>query len=333
MGQSSINLGAVCAETRELYGVTGFFDSEFIWSIEGGVIVNGDGMDTISIQWGYQTGTYQMEVVEITSANCTGVPSIATITVQAPEVDLGYDYYEICDGDSLILDASGNYDEPYLVEWHNDSVTGPIYVAKKTEIIWVRITDRLGCVRYDSVDFTNHPLPVVYLGEDTVLCDVQNPLELTATDPSGGTYANYEWYSTAQGGMISTAPNIYVGPGFDTISLFVSDINGCEETDTVVIYACDVEEMFRDMVNTFTPNDDGTNDVWNLTDFMYLFPDAVLEVFDRWGRLVYRTENVATEPWDGKSNGREMPMDSYFYVLELNYMNLEALSGTVNLIR
>ncbi len=327
-----MNLGTVCAESRELYWVKGYIDSEFSWFPKGGVVVDGDGEDTVSIQWGYQTGDYQMEVVEITSAGCTGV-TFATGTIQAPEVDLGYDYYEICDGDSLVLDATGSYAEPYLIEWHNDSILSPTYAAKKTEIIWVRITDADGCIRYDSVDFTSHSVPKVYLGEDTVLCDVENPLELTAKDESGSSYANYEWYSAMQDGIISVSPNIFVGPGYDTISLIVTDINGCKETDTISIYACDVNEMFRDMVNTFTPNNDGTNDLWNITNFMHLFPDAVLEIFDRWGRLVYRTENVATEPWDGTSNNREMPMDSYFYVLELNYMNLEALSGTVNLIR
>lgn len=329
-GQSS--LGTVCAETRELYGVTGFDDSEFIWSVEGGVVVNGDGEDTVNVQWGYQTGTYRMEVVEITSANCTGVPSIATVTVQAPEVDLLYDFFEICDEDSMVFDASGDYDEPYLVEWHDGS-TETTFTAKKTELVWVRIVDNLSCVRYDSVDFTVHPLPVVYIGEDTVLCDVQNTLSLTAVDSTGNSYAQYEWYSSTMDAVISMNPVLDVGPGQDSIILTVTDYNGCAEEDTIIIYACDVSEMFRDMVNTFTPNDDGVNDVWNITEFMHLFPDAVLEVFDRWGRLVYRTENVAGEPWDGTSKGREMPMDSYFFVLELNYMNLEALSGTVNLIR
>jgi gliding motility-associated-like protein len=66
---------------------------------------------------------------------------------------------------------------------------------------------------------------------------------------------------------------------------------------------------------------------------MQFFDKAVLEIFDRWGRLVYRTDNVYEEPWDGKSKGKILPMDSYYYVLNLNVMNTPPLVGTVNLIR
>ncbi len=331
IGQSS-NLGTVCAESDELYGVDGYRDSEFTWAVEGGVIIDGEGEDTVNIRWGYKTGTYRMEVVELTSANCVGVPSIATVTVQAPEVDLGYDYFEICDEDSMTFDARGDYDGTSSYVWH-DSSTSSNYTGKISELIWVKVTDGLGCERYDSIDFTVHPLPVVYIGRDTVLCDVETPMQITAVDSNNNDFASYEWYSASKGGLVSVAPSLFIGPGRDTVTLEIADFNGCAGSDTLVIFACSVREMFRDMVNTFTPNGDAQNDVWNIIEFMHLFPDAVLEVFDRWGRMVYRTEDVANEPWDGKSNGREMPMDSYFYVLELNYMNFEALSGTVNLVR
>ena len=48
---------------------------------------------------------------------------------------------------------------------------------------------------------------------------------------------------------------------------------------------------------------------------------------------MYRSESVADEPWDGRSKGRDMPMDAYFFVLELNFGGFEAITGTVNLIR
>lgn len=331
-GQSS-NLGTVCAESQHTYGVSaGQEGSTFVWAIEQGRINGANDQDTIEVQWGYNTGTFLMEVVEVTNAGCTGVPVMATVTVQAPEVDLGMDFAEICDQDSMVFDATGDYVGNYTIQWH-DSSYAPTYTATQSELIVVRVVDGDGCQRYDSVDFTVNPLPIVNLGGDTVLCDVENPLTLSAFDNTGSPFVSYDWISSTQGGIIGTNPTFDVYPGHDTISLVVSDFKNCYNSDTIVIYACDVSEMFRDMVNTFTPNDDNVNDVWNITEFMHLFPDAVLEVFDRWGRLVYRTTNVAFEPWDGTSNGRPMPMDSYFFVLELNYMNLEALSGTVNLIR
>lgn len=332
IGQSS-NLGTVCAESEEVYRVNGFDNSVFSWFINnnGGIIVDGQNEDTATIRWGYNTGTFTITVYETTTpGNCTDQTSVE-VTVQAPQVDLGYDFYEICDRDSVIFDASGNYDGNYSVQWH-DSSYNPTYTAKRSELVWVKVTDGKGCIRFDSLEFTVHSLPELYIGNDTVLCDVENPLEITAENRMGN-IANYEWYSAAQNGLVSVSPSYFVGPGHDTIVLEITDFNGCIDRDSILIFACEIQEMFRDMRNTFTPNGDGANDIWQITDFMYLFPDAVLEIFDRWGRLVYRTESVFEEPWDGSSNGRAMPMDAYFFVLELNYMNLEAMSGTVNLIR
>ncbi|MDT8432405.1 MAG: gliding motility-associated C-terminal domain-containing protein [Bacteroidales bacterium] len=90
--------------------------------------------------------------------------------------------------------------------------------------------------------------------------------------------------------------------------------------------------------NAFTPNYDGANDVWVL-DFdddgsndMYLYPDAELWIYNRWGDLVYYTDDVAGEPWDGTYNGRELPIDSYHYVLDLGN-DEPARRGNVTIVR
>jgi len=50
--------------------------------------------------------------------------------------------------------------------------------------------------------------------------------------------------------------------------------------------------------------------------------------------MIYRTENIEGEPWDGNSmSGKKMPMDSYYYVIRLNEDNTEPLVGTINVIR
>ena len=49
-----------------------------------------------------------------------------------------------------------------------------------------------------------------------------------------------------------------------------------------------------------------------------LFPDAILEIYDRWGRLVYRTDDIYNNPWNGETmSGKELPMDAYYYVLDI----------------
>lgn len=290
--------------------------------------MDGEGNDTITIAWGYQTGTIDMEVLEITDKGCFNFPSQATLDIIAPDVDLGFDFPEICDQDTLFLTVGHDFIEPFEVIWHDGS-TNTFYYADTTEQIWVRVLDGYGCIRYDTVSLLVHPLPEVYIGEDTVLCD-----ETTALILDPGEYARYEWYSTANDES-SSASYYDVYPSSmipDSIFLTITDYNECQMTDTLVILPCDLEALFRDMPNTITPDGDGVNDVWNIP-YMDFFDKAVLEIFDRWGRLIYRTENILEEPWDGTSGGRNMPMDSYYYVLELNMLNVEPLVGTVNLIR
>lgn len=332
-GQSS-DLGTVCAESQEVYGVDGFDDSEFIWSFDPGfgTVIEGNGTDTITILWGYATGTIQLEVLEITSLNCSNVPSIAEIEIMAPDVDLGYEFPEICDEDSLILDAGDNYEPEFSFLWNNGG-TEQQYIGRTTEQIWLRVTDGFGCVRYDTVSLLVHPLPVVSLGNDTLICEPGSTYELI---PAPANFSNYIWTISSTGEVIEGDWSYLIYPNNteepDTISLEAQDYNMCWANDTMLVFPCNYEGLFKDMPNTITPNDDGVNDVWNIP-YMEFFEDAVLELFDRWGRLVYRTKNVYEEPWDGKSKGKVMPMDSYYYVLDLHSPGSKPIVGTVNLIR
>jgi gliding motility-associated-like protein len=326
-----VTLEPACAESVEKYGVTGYENSEFYWYIDQsrGTIIDGAGTDTITIRWGYGTGEVEMEVHEITASGCRNIPSRATVEIKAPEVDLGYDFPEICDEDSLVLNVGTDFVSDYEILWHDGS-TRSRYVGRQTDTIWVRVIDGDGCIRYDTVSLLVNPLPQLNIGNDTILCDQSSTLTLEPGD-----FASYSWSRSNEGENISTNSYLNLSPSSmvpDTIMLTVTDYNSCTASDTMVVFPCDLEELFRDISNTITPNNDGENDVWNIP-YMQFFDKAVLEIFDRWGRLVYRTDNVYEEPWDGKSKGKILPMDSYYYVLNLNVMNTPPLVGTVNLIR
>lgn len=324
-------LDPACAESTERYGVSGFPNSEFVWSFDPayGEVLQGNGTDTITIRWGYRTGRVLLEVLEITNENCSNVPSMARIEIIAPYVDLGYDFPEICDGEVLTLDAGEYHAPPYEIVWHDGS-TSPTYDATTTEDIWVRVIDGYGCVRYDTVSLLVNALPEVNLGNDTILCNLNEYWTLSA-----GNFQSYEWDYQQLDPAYANANPQFITPALaqpDTIRVTVTDYNGCNASDSLVLLPCDISGLFSDMVNTITPDGDGVNDVWNIK-YADQFPDAVLEVFDRWGRLIYRTENVYEEPWDGRSDGKDMPMDAYYFILELNAFDAEPVVGTVNLIR
>ena len=119
-----------------------------------------------------------------------------------------------------------------------------------------------------------------------------------------------------------------------TISLVVTDKNGCtataDRTITVLDPKCDLPYVF--IPNTFTPNDDGDNDYFKIEG--NFIEKAVISIYNRWGELVFFTEN-REEYWDGTYKNTPLDADTYAYYIELECIGGEqrTLKGNVSLIR
>ncbi|MCW5921315.1 MAG: gliding motility-associated C-terminal domain-containing protein [Saprospiraceae bacterium] len=90
----------------------------------------------------------------------------------------------------------------------------------------------------------------------------------------------------------------------------IMDSEGCEITDTITV-TYPVESY---VPNAFSPNDDGENDCFSPFFSETNFDTFELSIFDRWGNLVFRTENVA-DCWDGKSKGKPCAPGVYIYFI------------------
>jgi gliding motility-associated-like protein len=94
--------------------------------------------------------------------------------------------------------------------------------------------------------------------------------------------------------------------------------NACKAQDDITItVSCDGNNIF--FANTFTPNNDGNNDVF--------FPQTpgmdmikLFRVYNRWGQLLHEVYNFpSSDPkygWDGSFNGNPLSPDVYVYYLE-----------------
>jgi len=79
----------------------------------------------------------------------------------------------------------------------------------------------------------------------------------------------------------------------------------------VTIFGLDIEPM------VITPNDDGYNDCLVIPGYDYgqEIPDSKLDIFNRWGNLVYHAESYYNN-WCGEiSLGKLVPSGTYFFVL------------------
>ena len=139
---------------------------------------------------------------------------------------------------------------------------------------------------------------------------------------NGGTYPySVDWEVGAIGTNLSN-----LGPG--TYNFTIYDANNCmlEESAEIVV----LNEVCFVIPEVITPNDDGYNDSW-LIEGLEVYSNVVIEVFDRWGKRVFYSEGH-NEYFDGTHQGRELPMDSYHYFIDLNNGS-DLIIGNITIIR
>ncbi|MCK4748273.1 MAG: gliding motility-associated C-terminal domain-containing protein, partial [Bacteroidales bacterium] len=299
------------------YVASGQPGSLFTWNITNGTIVNNFN-DTILVDWGGQVITGILELFETTTDGCISTPVTLQVDISGPSLELG-ENIGICRGTSETIIPEGDF-ASYL--WQDGS-TGSEFSTGQEGWITLKVSDSNGCETRDSIYLTLIELPIVDLGPDTSICgDAGIVLD------AGSDGLIYRW-STGENSQEIT---VYMSERRE-IWVEVESEFGCISMDTVIVDECLPEIYFNDIPTAITPNDDGVNDVWNLRK-LASYTQAEVEIFDRWGTLVWRSEPGYSEPWDGRNlRGNLVPMDSYHYVIELNVGSQDRVTGVVTVIR
>ena len=111
-------------------------------------------------------------------------------------------------------------------------------------------------------------------------------------------------------------------------TLTVTSNTGCgTSTDEVKVEV--IDKLF--IPTAFTPNNDGLNDRWEIITIEE-YPNAMVEVFNRYGQRVYKSSGKNYVPWDGTFQGKPALPGVYVYVINL-HNNTALHKGTLLLIR
>jgi gliding motility-associated-like protein len=109
--------------------------------------------------------------------------------------------------------------------------------------------------------------------------------------------------------------------------------NTCESSAkqfTITVNDCDIY-----IPTAFTPDEDNVNDVWEISNIDQIYPENIVRIYNRWGNLLFESEKgkYETKPWDGKYNGEQLPVASYYFIIEYNSSKKKADTGTVTIVK
>ena len=315
------------------------YDGSISITIEGGVLpltfLWSNNAVTRDIS-GLNSGTYTVLITD--ADNCSVTADFEVTSISSVRANAGRDT-SVCIAERLTLNGSGG--ENYL--WQPESglsnpnipdpeafITGPV-----SYLLTVSGAD--GCIDTASVIITIQASQGINAGED-VTAAIGQEIQLSAS--TEGFFDTYLWQpATGISNPNSRTPLLTVPPlsGVAMYTVTGTSIFGCTEIDTININI--TGELKLIIYSGFTPNGDGTNDLWDI-DFATYYPEIKVMVFNRWGKQVFFSEGYGDEQrWDGTYNGADVPTGTYYYIIDLGTdpVNQDKvsvpISGTVTIIR
>jgi gliding motility-associated-like protein len=231
----------------------------------------------------------------------------------------------VCIGSPILLDGSGggSYLWSPAATLSDSAVADPIATPIDTTTYYLTVT--IGnCVDVDSVTIYTYNNPPVDAGNDLLIPTGGN-IGLNANGVVTGW--TYSW-EPAEFLDNSSITNPTATPdGTTMFYVTVTDENGCTNTDSVLVEVTP-GILFPDGIS---PNGDGINDTW-IIDNIQLFEDAIVEVYNRWGQMLFQSAPGYPVPWDGRFKGEDLPVGTYYYVIYSDNF-ADPFTGPITIIR
>ena len=182
------------------------------------------------------------------------------------------------------------------------------------------------CGTSSQIAIVVNPLPALIMGPDlTIAAGASTTLNVSVT----GNIVSYQW-NPSIGLNNATIKDPVASPSFTTVyTLDIIDDNKCEDSGSIKITVSGGTSKIL-VPNAFSPNGDGINDTWIITN-LSAYPGATVDVFNRYGQLVFHSENY-NKAWDGTYNGNPLPMGTYYYIIDLKN-NEKKTAGSVTIFK
>ena len=286
--------------------------ASYLWS-------NGATTQTIEVNEG---GSYSLVIVN--GAGIQSLESDPVVVTVAPNPEPVIQATNVnCFGGSdgtVMVSVNGGL-APFTFSWMSGE-TGQSLSGLSSGEYSVNVTDARFCLGTAMVTIEQPSQLQVQGSVTNASCPESSDGSVIATVNGGVTPYTWTWNSeTSADGNREGLPS-------GTYDVGVTDANNCSMMKEFTV-DYDNETCFR-IPGIITPNGDGKNDTWQI-DGLGLYPDAVVQVYDRWGKRVFYSRGYDTE-WDGTFNGKELPMESYHYIIDL-HNGMKPEIGNITIVR
>ncbi|HVW95713.1 MAG TPA: gliding motility-associated C-terminal domain-containing protein [Mucilaginibacter sp.] len=302
---------AYCIGDEALLSINIPLDNSYtIQWLKDGVVMNEDQGKTTIVTG--SAGSYTVNIFSNQTTCSQGSSAYHLIFDDPPTINLERIVKTtLCDGQPVDIQATYSGGS---IRWSTGETSDRITV-NQSGTYTAMVTTAAGCVFNQNLTLQFFPNPVLNL-PDATLCQFTND-HVTLTAPPG--FIKYKWNGQLGSQTYNTST-------LGTVSLTVTDQNGCEASQTIKVtsYCKEIH-----IPNTFTPNDDGINDTWVISG-LENDPTVNVKVFDRWGAVVFQSQGYTT-PWDGTYRNKKITAGVYYYVITAKGAQ-QVLSGYVTVI-
>jgi gliding motility-associated-like protein len=262
---------------------------------------------------------------------------IDSITIEETlQIDATFELSSMCseyDSTDVVTSIWGGT-PPYTTLWSTgDTARNIDGLAPSILPYELYITDANSCIstKYLTVSDVSPMNP--FMSSVAVICKDDNTGSARVFVTKGTTPFQFQWSTDSafaiQHDSFSVLEALFPGE----YHVKITDAMGCVTRDTIEVKSN--PSICITVYKVFSPNDDNTHEFWEIEN-INLYPEALVQVYDRTGRQVYNRRNYINaeeDAFSGKDQqGRTLPSGTYYYIIDLENEDT-VFKGVLTIVR
>lgn len=346
----------LCSEDvlDKVYSVNGFANSNFIWEIGNYKSFNGQGSNTVTVNWEPSLAYGYLEVTEVSEFGCVGDSVVLEVLIDRLAIDMRFV-------------SVGTPDNRMIINWKlaEKSNTNGFTIQKRVagggawqdlstvggnvfEFTEMNLNTDVSAYEYRVVAtnkcgtlISSEPHTSILLeGYQDENFDINFSFSPYMGWENGVDY--YEIYESINKGPYTVLGGAPVPRENNKIENNPDQFIKCYRIlaheysgERTVSWSNDVCFTFAPNVyvpNAFTPNSDNLNDGFGVVGVAV--KEYNIEIYNRWGEKLYESTDIDGH-WDATYMGRDVQVGTYMYLIKFSDFEdkFYQRSGTINLIR